>query len=69
MNALVHADMCDDALVVFEEMISRKLEPGLVACNFVLTNFSKHRRGQVALQFLEVMKKVRRNFVTCTVLR
>lgn len=63
MNALVRSDMCDDALIVFEEMISRKLEPGLVACNFVLTNFSKHRKGKVALEFLEVMKKVRRNFV------
>ena len=62
MNALVRAGKCDGALAVFREMISRKLEPGLVACNFVLTNCSKHKRGEVALEFLEVMRKVpRRN--------
>ena len=59
MNALVRAGKCDGALAVFREMISRKLEPGLVACNFVLTNCSKHKKGEVALEFLEVMRKVR----------
>lgn len=58
MNALVRAGKCDGALAVFREMISRKLEPGLVACNFVLTNCSKHKQGEVALEFLEVMRKV-----------
>lgn len=44
---------------VFRDMIARKIEPGLVACNFVLTHFSKNRAGEEALEFLEIMKKVR----------
>lgn len=59
MNALCHAGECARALEVFREMIKRKLEPGLVSCNYVLTYCSKHKEGMVAMEFLIVMKKVR----------
>lgn len=39
-------------------MIKKKLEPGLVSCNYVLTYCSKHKQGMVAMEFLMVMKKV-----------
>lgn len=58
MNALVRTGKCEAALEVFREMIKRKLKPGLVACNFVLTNCSKHKQGAVALAFLDLMKEV-----------
>lgn len=58
MNALCHAGECEHALEVFREMMRRKLEPGLVSCNYVLTYCSKHKKGVVAMEFLEVMKKV-----------
>lgn len=40
-------------------MMKKKLEPGLVSCNYVLTFCSKHKQGMVAMEFLMVMKKVR----------
>ena len=58
MNALCHSGECARALEVFREMIKRKLEPGLVSCNYVLTYCSKHKEGLVAMEFLMVMKKV-----------
>lgn len=61
MNALVRAGQCEGALLLFREMIARKLEPGLVSCNYVLTICSKHKEGLIALEFLEVMKKVSRS--------
>lgn len=62
MNALVRTGECEAALEVFREMIRRKLKPGLVTCNFILTNCSKHRKGEVALAFLDIMKKVHIRF-------
>lgn len=59
MNVLCHSGECGRALEVFKEMIRRKLEPGLVSCNYVLTHCSKHKQGLVAMEFLMVMKKVR----------
>ncbi len=59
MNALCHSGECRHALEVFRSMIKKKLEPGLVSCNYVLTFCSKHKQGMVAMEFLGVMKKVR----------
>lgn len=58
MNALARGGLSNDAVSVFRDMITRKLEPGLVACNFVLTHFSKNSAGDAALEFLQIMKKV-----------
>lgn len=59
MNTLCHAGECGRALEVFRKMIKKKLEPGLVSCNYALTYCSKHKAGMVAMEFLMVMKKVR----------
>lgn len=58
MNTMCHAGECRRALDVFQLMIKKKLEPGLVSCNYVLTYCSKHKEGTVAMEFLSVMKKV-----------
>lgn len=58
MNALARSGQSEAAVALFRDMISRKLEPGLVACNYVLTHFSKHRKGDDAVAFLKIMKKV-----------
>lgn len=68
MNALARGGLSDDAVKVFRDMIARKLEPGLVACNFVLTHFSKNSAGDAALEFLRIMKKVFLMYV-CMVMR
>jgi len=63
MNTLCHSGECRHALEVFRSMIKKKLEPGLVSCNYVLTFCSKHKQGMVAMEFLMVMKKVCEIFV------
>lgn len=59
VNVLARAGRCDQALDVLKTMIGRSLKPNLSACHFFLTNCSKHKRGAAALEFLEIMRKVR----------
>ena len=44
------------AEALFEEMLSKKLQPKLLACNFVLTKFAEHGGAEAAVKFLEAMQ-------------
>jgi hypothetical protein len=44
------------AEALFEEMVSKKLRPTLLACNFILTKFAEHGGAEAAVKFLEAMQ-------------
>jgi hypothetical protein len=47
------------AEALFEEMLSKKLRPTLLACNFILTKFAEHGGAEAAVKFLEAMQVVK----------
>ena len=49
---------CSAALALFEEMLSKgkACDPGILACNYVLTKFAHHGAGAAAVKFLHAMQ-------------
>jgi hypothetical protein len=50
------------AEALFEEMLSKKLRPTLLACNFILTKFAEHGGAEAAVKFLEAMQVISTTF-------
>ncbi|KAG5175893.1 hypothetical protein JKP88DRAFT_265646 [Tribonema minus] len=64
MNTLAAGGQCAAALAVFDDMLALKLQPRLVACNYVLTKFAEHGAGAPAVGFLEAMQRARMKYTS-----